>query len=104
MHTFLIPIRYANSTSPFTLYDLKQVNRQWYSKFFLALTSLGYTQSQTKHSLYIKLESINFTGILVYIDDIALVDNCMTKINNVKMFHEQPFYIKDLEKLRFFLA
>lgn len=54
-----------------SLYSLKQESRQLYSKISSFLNSLGYKQSQTDHSLYVKSSQDSFTALLVYVDDIV---------------------------------
>jgi hypothetical protein len=87
-----------------SLYGLKQASRQWYSKLSSALISFGYVQSQSDHSLYIKSTDTTFTALLVYVDDIVLAGNSSLEIQNVKLFLDQKFKIKDLGKLRYFLG
>jgi hypothetical protein len=87
-----------------SIYGLKQASRQWYSKLSSSLVSLGYTPSQSDHSLYIKSTANNFTALLVYVDDIVLAGNSIHEIQTVKMFLDQKFKIKDLGKLRYFLG
>jgi hypothetical protein len=87
-----------------SIYGLKQASRQWYSKLSSSLVSLGYTPSQSDHSLYIKSTANSFTALLVYVDDIVLAGNSIHEIQSVKMFLDQKFKIKDLGKLRYFLG
>jgi hypothetical protein len=87
-----------------SLYGLKQASRQWYSKLSSALISLGYSQSQADHSLYVKTTATSFTALLVYVDDIVLAGNSTQEIQAVKMFLDNKFKIKDLGQLRFFLG
>jgi hypothetical protein len=87
-----------------SLYGLKQASRQWYSKLSSALISLGYEQSVSDHSLYIKSTNSEFTALLVYVDDIVLAGNSSQEIKDVKHFLDQKFKIKDLGKLRYFLG
>ncbi|GAU32977.1 hypothetical protein TSUD_358440 [Trifolium subterraneum] len=73
-------------------------------KLSSALISLGYSQSQADHSLYIKSTSTSFTALLVYVDDIVLAGNSTQEIHSVKKFLDEQFKIKDLGQLRFFLG
>lgn len=87
-----------------SLYGLKQASRQWYSKLYAAIISLGYKASQVDHSLYVKSYSTSFTTLLVYVDDIVLADTSNEEIKYVKLFLDQQFKIKDLGQFCFFLG
>jgi hypothetical protein len=87
-----------------SLYGLKQASRQWNHKLTTTLISLGYSQSQADHSLFVKASDSTFTALLVYVDDIVLTGNSMFEINYVKQILDNRFKIKDLGPLRFFLG
>lgn len=86
-----------------SLYGLKQASRQWYSKLSYTLLSLGYQQSISDYSLFVKHHRDHTTVLLVYVDDLILVGTSMTEINSVKVFFNEQFRIKDLGDLKFFL-
>ncbi|RVW51959.1 Retrovirus-related Pol polyprotein from transposon TNT 1-94 [Vitis vinifera] len=52
-----------------SLYGLKQASRQWFSKFSTAIMGLGFSQSPSDHSLFIKNVDGLFIALLVYVDD-----------------------------------
>ncbi|CAL1358383.1 unnamed protein product [Linum trigynum] len=87
-----------------SLYGLKQASRQWFLKLTSTLISLGYTQSKSDHSLFIKNKSASYTALLVYVDDIVLTGNDMSEINRVKEHLDKTFTIKDLGQLKYFLG
>ncbi|XP_061373363.1 uncharacterized mitochondrial protein AtMg00810-like [Gastrolobium bilobum] len=68
------------------------------------LISLGYTQSNTDHSLFTKATHDSFAALLVYVDDMVLAGNNMNEIQTVKQHLDKLFKIKDLGPLRFFLG
>lgn len=74
------------------VYGLKQASKKWYSKLSLILLYLGYTQSHADHSLYIKSDALNFTDLLVYVDEKLVVGNSMTKIQHVKLFLDKQLF------------
>lgn len=65
--------------------------------------SLGYTQSKSEYSFFVKNKYGSFTALLVYVDDVILAGNNMAEIDHVKRFLDSSFKIKDLGALKFFL-
>ncbi|WVZ24859.1 hypothetical protein V8G54_003403 [Vigna mungo] len=55
-----------------SLYGLKQASRQWNYKLTTTLLSLGYIQSKSDYSLFVKSDYAHITILLVYVDDIVL--------------------------------
>ncbi|KAG8503082.1 hypothetical protein CXB51_000899 [Gossypium anomalum] len=87
-----------------SLYGLKQASRQWFSKLTSALTSLGYIQSSSNFSLFVKKDVASFTALLVYVDDVILAGDNFDEIARVKAFLDFTFRIKDLGDLKYFLG
>ncbi|XP_019425041.1 PREDICTED: uncharacterized protein LOC109333914 [Lupinus angustifolius] len=87
-----------------SLYGLKQASRQWHSKLTGFLLQFGYQKSFADHSLFIKSTDLNFTSILVYVDDHVLAGNIIIEINRIKKLLDIEFSIKDLGQLNFFLG
>jgi len=55
-----------------SLYGLNQASRQWYTKLANYLQNIGFVQSSSDHSLFIKKTNSCFMALDVYIDDIIL--------------------------------
>lgn len=87
-----------------SLYGLKQASRQWNLKLTEALSSIGYSQSSSNYSLFVRQTSSSFTALLVYVDDIVLTGTTLSEISRVKAFLHQSFGIKDLGALKYFLG
>jgi len=87
-----------------SLYDFKQASRQWYAKLTQFLQNIGFIQSSSDHSLFIKKTNLYFLALLVYVDDIILAGDDVCHMNEVKRVLDEKFKIKDLGKLSFFLG
>ncbi|CAN6711477.1 unnamed protein product [Malus baccata var. baccata] len=85
-----------------SLYGLKQAPRAWYDKLHGALTSLGFTGSQSDHSLFVKTDLMVF--ILVYVDDIIVTGPSTPAYQQVITQLRSMFPIKDLSALHYFLG
>ena len=87
-----------------SLYGLKQASRQWFTKLSSFLVSHGFQQSNSGHSLFLKLTKSVTTILLVYVDDIILTGNSILEIQDITTLLDQEFKIKDLGDLKFFLG
>lgn len=68
------------------------------------LSSVLVINSPSRRTL-IKTSFYGFTTILVYVDDLALVEDDLSKINNMKqLLDDDKFHIKYLGKLNQFLG
>ena len=89
-----------------SLYGLKQALRQRYSKFSISATILkcGFKQSKSDYSLFTKKFNQSFIALLVYVDDILIASNDTHAVEELKVFLDQEFKLKDLGNLKFFLG
>ena len=86
------------------IYGLKQAPRVWYEKLKSTLISLEYKPTRSDNSLYIKINDIGATYILVYVDDLIITGNSNDEIKHVTCYLHQTFSIKDLGNLSYFLG
>ncbi|GJS60632.1 ribonuclease H-like domain-containing protein [Tanacetum coccineum] len=87
-----------------SIYGLKQAPRQWNYKLTSTLTENGFSQSKFDYSLFTKSNKGVFLALLVYVDDIIITNNNLSKIEKFKVFLMYKFMIKDLGKLKYFLG
>lgn len=55
-----------------SLYGLRQASRQWFHKFSIALTALGFSQSSADYSVFYKGTNDSLLILLVYVGDIII--------------------------------
>lgn len=86
------------------LYGLKQAPRLWFSKLSLTLLSLGFKQSKSDYSLFLKQTSTVSIAILVYVDDLLICGSNMDDISELKHMLSARFLMKDLGPINYFLG
>ncbi|KAJ9558206.1 hypothetical protein OSB04_012820 [Centaurea solstitialis] len=87
-----------------SLYGLRQASRNWYQKFTMALSSLGFTLTHADASLFIYEKGESYVATLIYVDDVIITGNNATKIQETKAYLDKKFSIKDLGSLKYFLG
>lgn len=87
-----------------SLYGLKQASRKWYERLTNLLVSLGFKQAHSDHSLFTNITSSSYVALLIYVDDIVLVGDCLHQLQQIKNVLDHNFGIKDLGKLKYFLG
>ncbi|KAF2295727.1 hypothetical protein GH714_033744 [Hevea brasiliensis] len=80
------------------LYSLKQSPRAWLDKFGKTMISFGYHQSNANHTLFMKYRRGNITLLIVYVNDIVVIEDDKEEIAHMKECLAQEFKIKDLDE------
>lgn len=83
------------------LYGLRQASRQWYARLTVALNFKGFSHSLNDYSLFYKKTGGSISLVIVYVDDILLIENNFQELQDLKHFLDAEFKIKDLGNLSF---
>ncbi|GJV57641.1 ribonuclease H-like domain-containing protein [Tanacetum coccineum] len=78
-----------------------------YEKTFshvVKMVAVRSSYSKSDYSLYTKSDKNVFLAFLVYVDDIIITGNNVSKIDKFKVFLKSKFMIQDLGKLKYFLG
>lgn len=84
-----------------SLYGLKQAPHAWFHRFSTALHILGFHASKTDPSLLIYSSKGILQCILVYLDDIILLWNSSSAIENIVHTLSHTFTLQDMGPLSF---
>jgi hypothetical protein len=87
-----------------SLYGLKQSPRMWYQKFDTYMFGLGFTRSKEDHCVYFKLIGDHLIYLVLYVDDMLLIENNKEIIQDVKIHLSYKFDMKDLGDSKFILG
>nr|XP_016512653.1 PREDICTED: uncharacterized mitochondrial protein AtMg00810-like [Nicotiana tabacum] len=87
-----------------SLYGLKQANRRWYAKLTEALCSRSYAHSMYDYSLFYNKTENSTVYIALYVDDIVVIRTDIMEFEDLKIFLNNNFMIKDLGRLHYFLG
>ena len=87
-----------------SLYGLKQAPRAWYQRFADFMTTIGFSNSKSDHSLFIYRQGPNMAYILLYVDDIILTASSDQLRKHFMTLLGHEFAMKDLGSLSYFLG
>ncbi|CAI7785474.1 unnamed protein product [Closterium sp. NIES-54] len=85
------------------VYGLKQAPREWHAKLFATLGSLGFSASHSDASLFLHSSPRHFF-ILVYVDDMILLVDSKTDMEQMKQQLQQRLKCNDLGDLTHYLG
>ena len=84
-----------------SLYGLKQAPRQWYKKFESVMGEQGYKKTTSNHCVFVhKFSDDDFVILLLYVDDILIVDRNVSRIDKLKKQLRKSFSMKDLGPIK----
>ena len=87
-----------------SLYGLKQSPRAWFGRFTSFMRSIGYKQSNSDHTLFLKHNGERITALIVYVDDMIVTGDDPEERKALQEQLAREFEMKDLGKLKYFLG
>ena len=88
-----------------SLYGLKQAPRQWYKKFDAFMVDHGYSRTTSDHCVFVKnFSDGTFIILLLYVDDMLIVGQDVSKIKELKLELGRSFAMKDLGSAKLILG
>nr|GFA99768.1 hypothetical protein [Tanacetum cinerariifolium] len=74
----------------------KQTSRQWNKRFDDEIKKFGFTQKRDEPCVYLKASGSNVTFLILYVDDILIMENNIPMLQDVKSYLGRCFAMKDL--------
>nr|GEX24056.1 hypothetical protein [Tanacetum cinerariifolium] len=86
-----------------SIYGLKQASRSWNKRFDEKIKKFGFHQNLDESCVYQKASRSNVIFLILYVDDIILMENHIPSLQEVKTYLGKCFSMKDLEEAVFIL-
>ncbi|GJT08772.1 retrotransposon protein, putative, ty1-copia subclass, partial [Tanacetum coccineum] len=87
-----------------SIYGLKQASRSWNKRFDEKIKKIGFSQNPDELCVYLKASRSNVAFLVLYVDDILLMGNSVTKLKEVKSWLCKCFPMKDLREAAYILG
>ncbi|GKA68157.1 retrotransposon protein, putative, ty1-copia subclass [Tanacetum coccineum] len=84
--------------------DGKQASRSWNKRFDVEIKKIGFTQNLDEPCVYLKASGSNVAFLILYVDDILLMGNNVTMLQEVKSWLCKCFSMKDLGESAYILG
>ncbi|GJU74650.1 retrotransposon protein, putative, ty1-copia subclass [Tanacetum coccineum] len=79
-----------------SIYGLNQASRSWNKRFDVEIKKIGFTQNPDEPCVYLKASGSNVAFLILFVDDILLMENNITMLKEVKSWLCKCFSMKDL--------
>ena len=87
-----------------SIYGLKEASRSWNLCFDKKIQEIGFLKSKDEQCVYIRASGSTRTFLVLYGDDILLIGNDVTALQEVKSWLGSSFAIKDLGEASYILG
>nr|GEX55246.1 retrotransposon protein, putative, Ty1-copia subclass [Tanacetum cinerariifolium] len=87
-HEGFVNLKYPNQVCKLkrSIYGLKQASRQWNKRFDDEIKKFGFTQNRNEPRVYLKASGSNVTFLILYVDDILIMENNIPMLEDVKSY------------------
>ncbi|GJR40536.1 retrotransposon protein, putative, ty1-copia subclass [Tanacetum coccineum] len=86
-----------------SIYGLKQVSRSWNKRFDEEIKKVSFTQNPDEPCVYVKASESNVAFLVLYVDDILIMGNNVTMLQDYKSWLCKCFSMKDLGETAYIL-
>ena len=76
----------------------------WFGRFTTTMKRYGFKQSNSDHTLFLKIRGKLVTCLIIYVDDMILTGSDSEEIKSLRKKLFEEFEMKDLGELRYFLG
>ncbi|GJY51687.1 retrotransposon protein, putative, ty1-copia subclass [Tanacetum coccineum] len=83
---------------------LKQASRQWNKRFDDKIKKFGFSQNRDEPYVYMKASESYVTFLILYVDDILIMENYIPMLQDVKSYFGICFAMKDLGEATYILG
>nr|GEY60240.1 retrovirus-related Pol polyprotein from transposon TNT 1-94 [Tanacetum cinerariifolium] len=86
------------------IYGLKQASRQWNKRFDDEIKKFSFNQNCNEPCVYMKASGSYVTFLILYVDDILIMENNISMLQDVKSYLGRCFAMKDLGEVEYILG
>ena len=86
-----------------SIYGLKQASRSWNIRFDQAIKTFGFDKNPDEPCVYKRIQGVTIIFLVLYVDNILLIENNIEVLSNVKDWLKNQFEMKDLGETIIFL-
>src|SRR3954470_15887437 len=87
-----------------SLYGLVQASRSWNMRFDSVINAYGFIQTFGKACIYKKVSGSSVAFLILYVDDILLIENDTEFLNSIRGYLNKSFSMKDLGEVAYILG
>ena len=86
------------------IYGLKQASKSWNIRFDTAIKFYSFEQNVDEPCVYKKVLNFIVAFLVLYIDNILLIGNDVSYLNDINKWLAMQFQMKDLEDAKYVLG